>query len=92
VANFVVVHGSYKLDVPCPGCGAEDGWRCWPGEWPKCWRCGVIVLLFGRTPKAKCVSPNGRIDGHMSYVNGRGNKCAFCGKSWKASQSECNDE
>lgn len=81
---FVLEHGSYKVDAPCPRCGAEDGWSCYPGEWPSCWRCGVKVLRFGRTPTAACVTPNGRIDGHMSYAKGSGKVgetvCAFCGK------------
>lgn len=83
-ASFIVEHGKYRLDVPCPVCEATDGWSCYPGEWPKCWRCGVKVLRFGRTPNAKCVSPNGRIDGHLTYVK-TGKKgtlvCAFCGRA-----------
>lgn len=48
--------------------------------WPKCLRCGVKVLSFGRTPTAECVAPNGRIDSHMQYVvsDGRLGVCAFC--------------
>lgn len=82
--RFVLEHGAYKLNVPCPACGAEDGWECYPGRWPRCWRCGVKVLRFGRTPAAECVSPNGRIDGHMAYVQaskkGGPLVCMFCGK------------
>ena len=79
---FTVEHGSYKLTVPCPSCKATDGWSCRPGEFPSCWRCGVKVLTHGRTPDAACVTPNGRIDGHMAYVRHAGGKlvCAFCGK------------
>jgi hypothetical protein len=82
---FVVRAGWYGLDPPqrCPKCGAEDGIKCVPGAWPACWRCGVKVLLWGRVPSAPCVTPNGRVDGHMSYVRtdakGR-TSCAFCGE------------
>ena len=80
--TFIVEHGAYKLTVACPSCGATDGWTCYPGSWPKCWRCGVKVMSYGKTPDAPCVSPNGRIDGHMSYVRGIGGEtaCAFCGE------------
>lgn len=76
---FELRHGAYVLPVPCPHCGATDGWRCYPGKWPKCWRCGVTVLRYGRTPEAACVTPNGRVDSHGAYVRGDG-VCAFCGK------------
>lgn len=82
-ARFVVAQGTYTLHLPCPKCGAPDGWRCYPGEWPTCWRCGAIVLRYGRTPEAECVTPNGRIDRHARYmkVNDAGEfACAFCGK------------
>lgn len=83
LVKFVLEHGAYKLDGPCPACG-KSAWSCYPGAWPKCWSCGVIVLRFGRTPSAPSVSPNGRIDGHMKYVsqNKRGALvCSFCRKA-----------
>lgn len=83
---FVVHEGRYKLagDPPCPSCGNCDATDCTPGEYPKCWGCGAIMLFRGRTPKAPCVSPSGRIDGHMKYVKGHSKgrmRCAFCGRS-----------
>ena len=86
--TFVVRAGYYTTEPPqaCPKCGATDGISCTPGEWPRCWRCGVTVLRWGRTPTAPCVTPNGRVDGHMSYVktDSRGRMtCAFCGEEAK---------
>lgn len=69
--------------VNCPKCGAADGIQCRPGSWPKCFRCGVKLVQYGKTPDAECVTPNGRVDGHFSYVTGGGGNglvCAFCGK------------
>ncbi len=82
-ARFRLDGGRYTVDAPCPRCGALDGWQCHPGEWPVCWRCGVKVLVFGRTPTAACISPNGRIDGHLTYAMFDGDRlvCMFCGES-----------
>lgn len=81
-STFVVEHGRYKIVAPCPHCGATDKWTCLPGEFPRCLGCGVIVLVHGRTPAASCATPNGRVDGHRSYVrltNDGELVCAFCG-------------
>ena len=83
-----VVHGHYQVPegATCRGCGgAADRIDCYPGAYPRCrLGCGAILLYLGRVPSASCVSPNGRIDGHMSYVRGGfpGVKmtCAFCTK------------
>ncbi len=82
-APFVLRDGAYVLNAPCPHCAATDGWTCYPGKWPKCWRCGVTVLTYGRTPEAECVTPNGRVDGHGGYVRLAGGTtvCAFCRQS-----------
>jgi len=64
-----------------------DTTRCYPGSLPKCWNCGAILLYLGRTPNAPCVTPNGRVDRHMSLVSGgfpgKPLRCSFCGRpSW----------
>ncbi len=81
-SHFIVVQGSYQPENPaCPKCGQE--WiRCYPGEYPKCENCRVTFLTMGRTPKADCVTPSGRIDAHMKYVRIKDQvmTCSFCGK------------
>jgi hypothetical protein len=84
-----LIHGHYYVpeDVTCRGC--EGGWDkidCYPGSYPRCYLgCGAILLYLGRVPSAPCVTPNGRIDGHMSYVRSHVNGrelgqliCDFC--------------
>lgn len=45
------------------------------------------LLYPGQWTIANCISPNGRLDGHMSYVkmahlpDARKTVCAFCGKN-----------
>jgi hypothetical protein len=81
--EFVVVGGFFQPSprTPCRGCGATDMLHCHPGSFPKCGRCGAILLYLGRVPSAPCVTPNGRVDGHMSYVEGKPgapSRCSFC--------------
>lgn len=77
----------------CPSCGAGPYWqqspdsgtiiKCYPGSWPVCQKCGAKIMCWGRTPIAPCVSPNGRVDGHNSYVAVTRDGvwvCAFCKK------------
>lgn len=88
VTAWRIVHGHYQLpeNVTCRGCGgAWDRIDCYPGRYPRCYLgCGAILLYLGRVPSADCISPNGRIDGHMTYVRGgwpgRPMTCDFCGK------------
>jgi hypothetical protein len=90
--SFRLVNGYYRPAEghTCRRCGNADPEmvRCYPNSFPQCIRCNAKLLYLGRVPSAECVTPNGRIDGHMKYVNVKWSKtgkpsgllCAYCGK------------
>lgn len=83
--SFVVnKNGFYEPSEPhaCKSCGATDMLTCYPDSYPRCGRCGGILMYLGRVPRAECVTPNGRVDGHGMYVRIKDGRtyCDFCKK------------
>lgn len=66
----------------CKKCGEEGHISRHPNRFPFCYRCGTIQLWLPKTPDAPCVTPNGRTDGHGSYVTYKKGvaRCSFCNK------------
>jgi len=74
----------------CVHCKCEDRIDREPGKFPRCYSCGATQLYMGKFYDAPCVTPNGRTDGHMSYIRlGQGppegprwEVCLYCGRKW----------